>query len=535
VPKEDRRRSLFQGPAKAVWVLLSLAVLALAFGRFFQGTYFSQDDFVWLCFCRFYPAPLAVFWRDTLAQQFFRPVGELWYLTLFSFAGNDVVPYQVGFLVVHLLNGYLAARLASAWIGPPLGRYVWLVFTFNGLFVDRISPHYFFIFDSLGFTFFLLSLGCLGRAQIRRPLLYGTLSLVAALASYWTKEAYYTLPSAAVLTLGLNPGTGWSWPVLRGRWRWLLGHGLLWALALGWRTIVLEGVGGYGTASISGPVALGRHLLERGGTAVGFAGWSLLPALARPAPEGVLAAVGSACLLAVLTGAGWWEKENRPWVVWSWCWMLITWAPSLLMTTYAPVSWYAPTFGAAVLAFLPFCRRNWAQPIGWLLGLYLSVHAWSHYGLQESAIMELRSQQAALEQRFPGGGSSESGPGYWALLDLAPDLYPDAVVKFQTPPGAPMADVFFLNPQVPVQWVLTNDQLPSDLWPLAISPVYQRGFLDLGRYRIYAISGAPNSLARPARPRPVRAMLWERGQFREIPFGMPPGNEGRGGDTSPKR
>jgi hypothetical protein len=62
-----------------LWAVGAAALVALAFGRFFSGTYFSQDDFVWLCFCKYYPEPLAVLWRDTLCRQFFRPVGELWY------------------------------------------------------------------------------------------------------------------------------------------------------------------------------------------------------------------------------------------------------------------------------------------------------------------------------------------------------------------------------------------------------------------------------------------------------------------------
>jgi hypothetical protein len=191
-----------------------LALLALAYRGFFSETYFTLDDFEWMCFCKFHPEPLTVLWRDTLSQQFFRPVGELWYMAIYTADGNEVLPYQIGFLVVHLLNGVLAGWLASRLGDPALGRYVALVFTLNAVFMTYISLRFYFIFDTLGFSFHLVSLAFLILAQSKRPVLYGTISLAAALVGYFTREAYFTLPGAAVLVLGTRPGEGWSWHLL---------------------------------------------------------------------------------------------------------------------------------------------------------------------------------------------------------------------------------------------------------------------------------------------------------------------------------
>jgi hypothetical protein len=503
-----------------LWALGALALLTLGYRRFFGGTYFTQDDFVWMCFCKYYPGPLRLFWQDSLAQQFFRPVGLLWYLGVFALAGNEVVPYQVGFLLVHLLNSCLAARLAGRLIDPSLGRCVGLVFALNALFVTGISPHYFYIFDTLGCFFFLVSLIFLSLAQDKRSVLYGTASLVAALASYLTKEAYFTLPAAAALVLGVTPGAGWDWSALRRRWRWLVPHALVWGLSLGWRTWVIGGLGGYGLASVTSMGELVDHLAERAGTWLGFAGWSLLPALARPAPEDRRVLLASAAVLAVLTAAAWVSRANRPWVVWSWCWMAVTWAPSLTMTTYAPVSWYTPAFGAVVLGLLAFHRRYLVLPAGLLLGLYLGTHASSFYLAREPVIAELRSQQQGLERQFPAGGWSEPGHAYRPLFGISADLYPDPVVKFHTPDGAPMADVFFLNPKDRMMWVLTNDSRPEDLWPLVVSAVYQRGFVDIGRYRAYPLerTNAQAENNPPPGTRRFAPLQWYQGRFIEVAF-----------------
>jgi hypothetical protein len=502
-----------------LWVASAASLLAVAFWHFFGGTYFSQDDFVWLCFARFGSEPLSVLWRDTLAQQFFRPMGLLWYMAVFRFAENDVHAYQVFFLLTHVLNGCLAGWLASRLIHRSLGPYVWLVFTLNAVFVTGVSIHYFFIFDTLGCAFYLLSLSCLHLAQSRRPVLYGALSLLGALASYLTKEAYFTLPLAALLVLGAINGGLWSWSAVRRRWRWLVFHLIVWGAAISWRTAIIHGVGGYGLASIDSFGALVDHLTKRAGTWLGFAGWSLLPALARPSATDHAILFPSAIVLASLTCVAWLTRKNRPWVVWSWCWMVITWAPSLTMTTYAPVSWYTPALGAGILCFLGFHEQSWAKAVGLTLGLYLSIHASSFFSDREPTILFLVAQLKDLEQRFPGGGWAQPPHSSCILFDLSLDLYPDPVVKFHTPPESPMADVLFLNPRDPVMWVVTNDSQPTDLAPLAISEIYQRGYVDMGRCRAYPLQRAPRADTDPSvLKRRVIPFRWDQGRFVEGAF-----------------
>src|SRR5437879_8883550 len=72
--------------AVVLWAVGVPLLLVLGFARFFDGTYFAQDDFVWLCFCKYYPEPVAILWRDTLCRQFFRPVGEFWWLGIHAVA-----------------------------------------------------------------------------------------------------------------------------------------------------------------------------------------------------------------------------------------------------------------------------------------------------------------------------------------------------------------------------------------------------------------------------------------------------------------
>jgi hypothetical protein len=382
--------------------------------------------------------------------------------------------------------------------------------------VSGISIHYCYIFDTLGFTFFLLALLSLSAAPGKRFAVYGGLSLAAALASYLTKEAYFTLPGAAVLVLGAEPGKGWRWSVLRRRWRWLALHGLVWTAALAWRTAIIRGFGGYGLAPIATMNDLVHHLAERAAAWLGFAGWSLLPALARPKPEDHAVLLASAAALAIVTAVAALDRRGRPWVLWNWCWAVGTWAPSLLMNTYAEVSWYAPSFGMAVLGALACYRWKWAKAVGLLFGLYLGVQALAFYVTREPSMTALRAQQKEVERLFPVGGAKEPAGVCYLFFDVSPELFVDAAVKYHTPPGTAMADVFFFNSQSRVMWVLTNGREPKDLFPLAVSPEYQQPYVDVGPYRIYALGGDARAGAGGRAQRPFRYLKWDGGSLVDV-------------------
>ncbi len=486
-----------------------MGLVAVGLCGYFSGTSFTQDDFVWLYLSRFCPTPLDIFFRDALCGQFFRPLGQLWYVAVHSVAGASLFPYQAAYLGIHLFNSVLVGGLARRLAGPRTGALAGLFFVVNGLFVSPISNYYCYVFDLLGFCFYLLTLLLLGRASRQRSWLAGSASLLTALGAYLSKEAFFTLPAAIVLMSGISAaGEAWMWPEVRRRQRWFWLHVGVLATVLVWRWMIIGRVGGYGLASIASPSQLFEHAAQRATIFTGFAGWSLVPHLARWDRETQWPLFASMALLAGLTAANW-RWKSAPGALWAWTWMLCTWAPSTLMTTYAPVSWYASSFGSILLLASLLPQFSWGRWAGLVIVGYYAASGFHFYHERQPYIARLRNQQQALRELFPEGGWHRPQGERIVLFRSCPDLFPDPIVKFGTPPGRPVADVLFFNGANPIDWVITNDKGPRDIWPLSISPDYQTGYVDMHQYRAYPIEFRGRRTAVLRRGPPFRFLQWE--------------------------
>jgi hypothetical protein len=494
---------------------LSLGIVALGYCGFFAGTAFTQDDFVWLCFAKFYPEPLAVFWRDTLCWQFFRPMGQMWWQAIYFVASDTLWPYQVGFLLTHLVNALLVARLAGQFAGSVAGRFAGLCFALSPLFVESLSGHYLFIFDLLGFLFFSSALVSIGVYARTGRSTWSVVSLLAALGAFLSKESYFTLPALVVVMLGLDDESRWSWTRLKPRLSWVALHGCVLLAAVAWRSAVIGGLGGYGLADLSGASKLLLHLTDRGSTWIGFAGWTLAPFLARWSPADYWPVVGSLLLMGTLTAVSCTERRRGRTALWCWVWMLVTWSPSIVMSTYAPVSWYPCTLGSALLASLVLERLKWRYVFAFAFALYLSLNGLLYYRGNEAYVRVLRSQQSELQQQFPLGGSSLPAGHRYFLFHCAFDLYPDPIVKLGTPHGAPMADVMFFNAEAPIGWVITNTR-GYDVWPMRVAPMFQREYMDMIAYRaVPLVFGDRHEALARAGPR-FHFLRWVNGELVDI-------------------
>lgn len=518
-----------------LWAVLAAGLVILGYCRYFSGSYFTQDDYVWLCFGKFFAAPLSVFWRDTLCGQFYRPLTQLWFWCVHAIGGESVLPYQVAFLSIHLLNAGLAGLLARRIAGAEAGWLLALLFALNPLFLSPISGYFHYCGDTLGLTFYLATLW-LVSGQPFHPTMF-LLSLLTAALAYCSKEAYFTLPGALVLVLGLRllrptqtsaddraGGTqlpepaplDWSWRELwkqRGRFS---AHVGIWLSLLLWRAWIIERIGGgYGLARAADPVALLDHALERVTTFLALAAWSLVPHVTAVRAAELVTFLIAVVGLAVVSALVWRSRAGAGGVAWLWGWMVIAWAPSALMTTFAGVSWYAGSF--ATLLMVVLMLQQWAGGRWWVLALagYYSLYGLGHFLSREPYIARLRTQHRALRTLYPRGGV-ELGSARVFLLNSCPDLFPDAIVKYGVRPGDPMPPAVLLNAQTPVDWVIGNAESPEQIAPLFISPEYQDGFMEMTPYRVYPLSSAGKETQILQRGPPFRFLRWSNGQLEDI-------------------
>ena len=504
------------------WSVILFGLIGLCYSRFFDGTYFSQDDFVWLCFSKFHPFPIEVLWTDSLCGQFFRPLGQLWWVGMHGIAGDRVIAYQLAILTVHLCNGALVSHLVGRLVSRDAGIAALPLFVMNPLFVARISPYYCFIFDTLGFLFFIssITLAFVGRQSGRYW--FCVISIFAALAAYLTKEAYFTLPAALVLVLGLTSGRTWSWKALRQSRNWLSLHIFVWMIALTWRGAIIGGLGGYGLASPRTPGEFGRHMTERCMTLAGLTGWSLSPHLARWDRSEfwpVILGTGLWLILSIVA----WRMNFRIGVWWVWSWIGLLWVPSVIMTTYAPVSFYGPLVGPVMLvAFIVTQHRNWR----WLLLFITADFAiWSllYFDDRSTVTSDLRQQHKALIETFQHGNKNTRSGDRVVLLHANSDLTPDPIIKYQTPTGQPAVDVLFVNSQFPVAWVVCNSWGPGRIAPMTVSPDYQTGVMRIGHLEAVPLAYRNRWWDIVTTGPPFRFFDWRGGEWIEISPPAPAG------------
>jgi hypothetical protein len=510
-----------RGTIPSLWIVPAILLIVLAYCRFFAGSYFTQDDYVWLCFGKFYANPPAVFWRDTLCGQFYRPLGQLWWWAMHAVGGERVVFYQVGFLAVHLMNSVLAGALAGRLCGKPIRGPVALLFALNPLFVSPISIHYQFIFDTLGFGFYLLSLLLVSGGVRWRPKWVVMLSVLAAVASYFSKEAFFTLPAMIGLVLGIRePGNKWTWQAFRQHlWIWVT-HVLAWGLALGYRGTIIGNVGGYGLAAVSTLRDLVAHAAARITTWCDLCLWSIAPVLSDWLPAGIVQTVSCLVLIIALTWLSF-RVRASPGPVWIWAWLVLTWTPSMLMVTFAPVSFYACSFASTLLIVLALSRAKSFQWIALAIGIYYAVFAFNFFGEREPEVATLKLQHRVLRDLYPNGGTEAHAGDRIFLLGSSTDLFADPIVKYGTPTGHRIPDVLFFNDKAPIAWVVTDPQGPGSIAPIYISPDYQDGYMDMDPYRVYPLSFAGRRREILQAGPSFRFMKWEGKRLIDITIDNP--------------
>ena len=498
-----------------IWWMILCSLIGLCYSGFFDGTYFSQDDFVWLCFSKFHPFPMEVLWTDSLCGQFFRPLGQLWWVVMHGIAGDRVFAYQLAILTVHLCNGVLVSNLVGRLISSDAGVAAFPIFVMNPLFVARISPYYCFIFDTLGFLFFVssITLALAGRDSGRNWL--NSTAIVAALAAYLTKETYFTLPAALVLVLGLTNGRSWSWTKLCRSRRWLSMHLIFWTMALVWRGAIIGGFGGYGLARTRTAGELGQHLAERCLTLAGLTGWSLSPHLARWDRSELWPAIIGMALWVVLSVLA--SRMNfRIGVWWVWSWIALLWVPSVIMTTYAPVSFYGPLLGPVMLvAFIVTRCRHW-RCIVLVIAADFAIWSLLYFHDRSTLMSELRQQHQALIKTFQEGNRNTRSGDRIMLLHGNSDLTADPIIKYHTLEGQPAVDVLFVNSQFPVAWVVCNSWGPGRIAPMTISPDYQTGVMRIGRFEAIPLAYRDRWWDIVTAGPPFRFFDWRGGQWIEI-------------------
>jgi hypothetical protein len=328
------------------------------FSGYFAATYFAQDDYVWLCFAKFDSDPQRLLIRDSLAGQFFRPVGQYWWIAVHALAGYRVAAYQWVYLTVHLVNAVLAGILAGRLGDRRMAQSVTILFALNPVFIAPVSNYLLYIFDTLGFTWYLTALLLVLHACGHRSTFAGCLSLVAALLACFSKESYFTIPAAVAAVVIVSRSQHLANAGRRSCMGWVAGHALVASGAWIWRSCIIDGFGGYGVAQISTPLDAGLHLFERARTLLGFAGWSLAPMLSRWQGTEFFPLVGSAALLIWLTLTGW--KLEGVGSKWCWGWILVNDA-TCEQSRHALVDWYRPRCGdrgVLCLAWLDVLLRS---------------------------------------------------------------------------------------------------------------------------------------------------------------------------------
>ncbi len=213
-------------------VLFAALLLGVVGWDFVFATTFLGDDYLFLAFASHQANPLAAFVRDLHGGEYFRPVPMLVWWLLGRLGHGAEWPFAVSAFLLHAGAALLVVRLAlhlgvaraTAWLAgalfliAPTQREAALWFSANT--------------DLLATVAVLGSLVCLLSGM-------RVASAGLALVAYLCKETALVLPLLAALVLRTRaPERPRVW---LGR---LLPHAVLALLYLGWRTLVLHGLGG---------------------------------------------------------------------------------------------------------------------------------------------------------------------------------------------------------------------------------------------------------------------------------------------------
>jgi hypothetical protein len=147
-----------------------------------------------------------------------RPLGGVFYLTLYRFFGLNPLPYHIAITCFLLCNVWLVYRFVSRISGSPLlAGLCALIVVYHGQMAALVYlPS--FIYDVLCFTFYFLAFNYYLSIRTRNVLLSKwqiVAFLLLAIAALDAKEMAVTLPVMVLLYEAIwHPPASWRWPRL---------------------------------------------------------------------------------------------------------------------------------------------------------------------------------------------------------------------------------------------------------------------------------------------------------------------------------
>lgn len=233
--REQRKSILARAVEVAPWVL-SCAVILAFFVRYvvpgYRGLFAVDDpmnlDYYWA------PGPWALVKGLLLFfSTYERPLGGVYYMVLYRFFGLNPLPYHIVVDALVLVNCFLVYRFARLLSCSPLvGGLTALMLVYHRALtwiVYRPS----FIFDTLCFTFFFLTLNyyiSIRRTGARVTKKQAVLIVLLYIGALDSKEMAVSLPLVLLAYECIwNPPDWRRWRAIR----YWLGHDALWVLVLG--------------------------------------------------------------------------------------------------------------------------------------------------------------------------------------------------------------------------------------------------------------------------------------------------------------
>jgi hypothetical protein len=432
-----------------------------AIGLFFTGWYFfrltrhalrigfSSDDLMNLHRSWYFPfralvkANLLFF----LPSDFIRPMGSVWYRSIYYFAGFHGGAFHAADLAILLVNIFLTYAVARRLSGSRLAA---LMAALLSCYRRNSEPLYFdtgYIYDTLCYFFMFAALlwYIAIRQRNRTPRIGETAALLALfICALNSKEMAVALP--VVLAL---------YELLYQRRRSVLTSALTGAMAaalIAWRTGALAAGPAYR------PVFTWARFMQTNGQFLD----DLFNVYSRFTPALVVAFWGVLLIVAVIA-------KSKP-LLFAWAFFMVTAMPIALVPPRGAAQYYIPTFGCAlyagyaIAAIAAWLRRAVLTPSYWVeraaAACLLLAIAWPSYGYYKKIGMR---DVTSMSEESPVWMSFAAD-----LKALRPTLPPDARLLFlRDPMRLDYEDMTFLvrlnyrDRSVTVDRAMRMKQLPS--------------------------------------------------------------------------
>jgi hypothetical protein len=446
--------------------MLGFGLLLLAWflycSRGVAGVHFAPDDMMNIDNFYWAPGPWRLLYSQFLIWRgFYRPMGGLFYLPIFSIWGLNPAPYHIALSLVLLANVYLVYRLARLLGGGELAAGLAALVACYHAGLGNLYYNTAFAYDALCGGFFLAALvyyaGIRGRGRLlslRQKAAFAALQ-VCALNS---KEMALTLPAVLLAYEWIYHRSAERSPARR--WNafavWLRGPGAVPAMAAFLTLLDLYGKV-FGHDALTGmegyrPVFSWRRFLDYQKTFLGDA------AFLHPGGAGLLTFWVVVSYLA-------WRPAARPILRFCWFFLVFTPIPIEFLPGKSQACLYIPMLGLALFAAVIFAGLARAlagalasalagEPLLRHLGRPLLTAALIAAGLFYWGRENLRRQQRSVEPVMAALGAQT-----WQVIQqfraLDPHVRPHSHVVFLGDPFTEwdmlfIADLWFHDRSVTV-------------------------------------------------------------------------------------